>query len=218
MNKALKYSLITLASLTVVCGVVLVVYTKRKGISNIANKAIDLAINEYNSWNINSVKAKEGDVSMYENIKKYWQEGTDTFWNKTKMINEAWSAAFISYVMKKSGAGSDFKYSNSHSVYIRDAVKNRKENNKNPFKAYQPNEVKVEKGDLMCYARQGGVNYNTTGDYASHCDLVVDVKDNKAIGIGGNVSNSVSKTIVDLDFENKIKDKKYFVVIKNEKT
>lgn len=217
MNTTLKYSLIVVGILAMV-GIGILVYKNRKGISNLSKKAIDLAKSEFDSWNTNNVKSKEGDSSMYDNIKKYWNEGTETFWSKTKMINEAWSAAFISYVMKKSGAGKDFKYSNSHSVYIQDAINNRKNKNKNPFKGYKPNEVFIEKGDLMCYARQGGVDYDTTGAYASHCDLVIDVKDNKAIGIGGNVSNSVSKTIVDLDSENKIKDKKYFVIIKNQKT
>ena len=31
--------------------------------------------------------------------------------------------------MKKAGAGDDFSYNPSHSVYIRDAIKNRKQNN-----------------------------------------------------------------------------------------
>jgi hypothetical protein len=214
MTKAFKYSLIGLASLLVVGGAVLV-YKKRRGISRVGRKAIQLAKAEFDSWNEGDVKRKEGDSSMYDNIKKYWNEGTDTFWSKTRMINEAWSAAFISYIMKFSGAGDNFKYSNSHSVYIRDAIKNRKANNKNPFKGYKPNEVEVGKGDLVCYARQGGVGYDSTGAYKSHCDLVVDVKDGKATTIGGNVSNSVSKTIVDLDKDKKLVDDKYFVVIKN---
>jgi hypothetical protein len=216
MNKTLKYSLIGLTSLIFIGGAIFV-YRKRKGISSVGRKAIDLAKAEYDAWNKDDVQRKEGDSSMIESIKKYWNEGTDTFWSESKMVSEAWSSAFISYLMKKAGAGDDFKRSNSHSVYIRDAIKNRKEGNKNPFKGYKPTEVSVAKGDLVCFARQGGVGYDTNGAYMSHCDLVVDVKDNKATSIGGNVSNSVSKTIVDLDSKNKIKDKKYFVVIKNQK-
>lgn len=174
-----------------------------------------MALAEFNDWNKGGIKRKESDSSMYDKIKTYWNEGTDTFWSKQKMIDEAWSAAFISYLMKKSGASSDFKYSNSHSVYITDAIKNRLEQNKKKFKGYKPIEVKVEKGDLICYARQGGVSYDTKGQYISHCDLVVDVNNNKATSIGGNVSNSVSKTVVNLDKNNKIIDDKYFVVIKN---
>jgi hypothetical protein len=214
MNKALKYTLIGFACGTAVIGAILV-YKKRKSISKVGRKAVDLAQSEFDTWNQGGVQRKEDDSSMFETIKKYWNEGTDTFWSKYAMVNEAWSAAFISYVMKMSGAGDKFKYSNSHSVYIRDAIKNRKQNNDNPFKGYKPNEVEVAKGDLVCYARQGGVGYDTTGAYKSHCDLVVDVKKGEATTIGGNVSNSVSKTIVPLDANKKIDSDKYFVVIKN---
>jgi len=216
MNKTLKYSIIGLSSIAFIGGAIFV-YKKRFSISKVGRKSIELAKAEYESWNKGDVKHKEGDSSMYDNIKKYWNEGTDTFWSKSKMINEAWSAAFISYLMKKSGAGADFEASNSHSVYIRAAIKNKKENNENPFKGHKPSDIGVSKGDLICYPRQSGVGYDTTGAYKSHCDLVVDVKGYKATAIGGNVSNSVSKTIVDLDEKNKIKDKKYFVVIKNKK-
>jgi len=216
MNKTLKYSLITFSAILLVGGAILA-YRKRVGISKMAKKAIDIAQAEYEAWNKGDVQRKEGDSSMYKNIKKYWQEGSGTFWSKTKMINEAWSAAFISWVMKKSGAGDDFKYSPSHSVYIRDAIKNRKEDNKNPFKGYRPEEKKVERGDLVCYARQAGVNYDTTGRYASHCDIIVKIEDGNAIGVGGNVSNSVSKTEYEIDKKGKITGDKVFVIIKNEK-
>jgi len=215
MNKPLKYSLFFIASLTMLGGAYLV-YKKRYGISRVAKKAISLADKEFDSWNKDDVKRKETESSVYDDLKKYWNEGTGTFWSKSKMINEAWSAAFISYLMRKSGAGDNFKYSNSHSVYIRDAIKNRKENNKNPFKGYKPSEVKISKGDLVCYPRQKGVGYDTKGAYASHCDIVVRLEKNKAITVGGNVSNSVSKTEVDLK-NGIINNSKYFVVIKNNK-
>jgi len=193
-----------------------IAYTKRRGISALAKRAINFAKQEYELWNKNG-KLKEDDPTIFERVKAYWQEGAEVFWDKAKMINEAWSAAFISYIMKKSGAGEDFKYSTSHSVYIRDAIKNRKENNKNPFKAYKPEEVGIKKGDIVCYPRQSGVNYDSTGAYASHCDIVIDVKTDHAVTIGGNVSNSVSETKVPIDKTKKIADKKYFVVIKNNK-
>lgn len=193
-----------------------VFYTKRKGISSLARKAINVAKQEFELWNKNG-KLKENDPTIFDRVKAYWQEGAEVFWDKTKMLNEAWSAAFISYVMKKSGAGDNFKYSTSHSVYITDAIKNRKENNKNPFKAYKPEEVSLAKGDIVCYPRQNGVSYDTKGNYASHCDIVMDIKKDYAETVGGNVSNSVSKTNVAIDTNKKIIDKKYFVVIKNNK-
>ena len=215
MKTSTKY-IIGALSLAAIGGGVLL-YINRRKISKVARNAVDLAKGEFDYWNEGSNQRKENEASVFDRLKDYWQEGADIFWSKTKMVNEAWSAAFISYLMKKAGAGDDFKYSASHSVYIRDAIKNRKEDNKNPFKGYKPEEVKVEKGDLVCYARQGGVGYDTTGAYKSHCDMVIDVAKDKATTIGGNVSNSVSKTEVDLDDNKQIVDPKYFVVIKNKK-
>ena len=120
--------------------------------------------------------------------------------------------------MRESGFD-DFKFNASHSVYIRDSIKNKKQN-LGGFKGYKPNETKVEVGDLVCYPRQAGVTYDTQSAYASHCDIIVEVENNKAIGVGGNVSNSVAQTTYPLSSGkiDKAKDSKsyggVFVVIK----
>lgn len=161
-------------------------------------------------------KVKEGDSKTMDYLRSYWDAVGLSGWSDSKKVNEAWSAAFISKMMKDSGAGDKFAYSPSHSTYIVQSIKNRKENNNNPFKGYKPDEVKVEVGDLVCYSRQSGVTYDTTGSYASHCDLVAEINGNTANSIGGNVSNSVSLTPVELDENGYLKRKdKYFVVIKN---
>jgi hypothetical protein len=125
--------------------------------------------------------------------------------------------------MRKAGAGDDFKYSQSHSQYIAQAVKNRKENNSKKFKAYKPNEVKVQVGDLVCYPRQSGVGYDSKAGYKSHCDLITSVQGNIAVGIGGNVSDSVTKNnyaLKDGKIDKSKDTKSYggiFTVIKNNK-
>ena len=121
--------------------------------------------------------------------------------------------------MKKSGAGKYFNYSAAHTDYIREAIQNRKKNLKHPFKAYRLEEKPVEVGDLICYSRQSGVNYNTTGGYKSHCDIVV--KSNKKRGfaevIGGNVTDGVTKRVVSINKNGKLIDKtnQWFTIIKN---
>jgi len=151
---------------------------------------------EHKKWD--NGKIKEGDSRTMPELRKYWKAvGWEDKSDRTK-IKEAWSAAFISYVMEKAGAGKDFKKSPSHSTYIRDSIKNRKENNSNPFKAYRLNEKQVEVGDLVCYSRQSGVDYDTTSRYKSHCDIVVNIDNNKADVIGGNVGNTVGKKTVNL--------------------
>ena len=167
---------------------------KKTNTSNFKTKLIDLANKEFNKWNKNGVKIKEGSNDTIQDLRNYWLIGAKVKQTDSYYINEAWSAAFISYLMRQAGAENDFQYNSSHSVYIREAIKNRKTNNSKKFKAYKPNETVVNVGDLVCYPRQSGVNYDTTSAYKSHCDLIVSINDNTAVGMGGNVSNSVAKT------------------------
>ena len=194
-------------------------FSKPKRKSKFKSKLISIANEEYNAWNTNG-KIKEGNKDTIQRLRDYWEEGTGTKANDNYYINTAWSSAFISYLMKKAGAGDDFKYSPSHSEYIRQAIKNRKQKNSIKIKGYKPNEVDVKAGDLVCYPRQGGVNYDTTSGYNSHCDLVVSTNEKQAVTIGGNVSDSVTKTIVPLKngkIDMSKENKGYFVVIKNDK-
>lgn len=190
-------------------------------IRNFVNRLVSQAREEWEFWRRGDVK--EGDPSTMERLRKYWREGAGIQnWSDEKMADEAWSAAFISYVMKKSGAGADWKYSPSHSTYIVDSIRNRKLNNNNQFKGYRPEEVKLEIGDIVGKPRQDGVTYDSLGPYKSHTDIVVDIKNGFADTIGGNVGNSVSLTKVPLTPDGKIDNsrvsgRKYFVVIKNTK-
>lgn len=195
---------------------------KLMGAGKFASTLTANALSEYEAWGKGIIK--EGDAKTMDRLRSYWKEGAGVKnWTDKQMINEAWSAAFISYVMRKSGAGTDWKYAPSHSVYIADSVRNRKQNNDKPFKGYKPHEVKVEVGDLVGKARQAGVTYDSPAGYLSHTDIVVAIKDGYAETIGGNVSNSVSMTKVPLTADGKLDVVKaggkypYFVVIKNGK-
>jgi hypothetical protein len=182
------------------------------GKTSFRRKAVKHALKEYD--NFKKGQLKESKSSAYPLIKKYWDslKWSESRWSPT---GTAWSAAFISYIMKKSGAGNDFKYSGSHSEYIARAIKNRKENKSNKFKGYRLDEKKLEVGDLVCYSRQGGVGYDSTGGYKSHCDIVVKIDNSSADVIGGNVSDSVTKKQVPLTSSGKVKSGgSRFVVIK----
>lgn len=211
----------------ILIGITLIIaYTYRRsliiGSKKFKRKLSNLAESEWNAWNA-SGKIKEGSPQTMDRLRKYWEEGAGVKQSDSYYVNEAWSAAFISYVMRKSGAKDTFPYSHSHSNYIVKSIKNRKTDSDNPFKGYKPSEVKVEVGDLVCYPRQAGVTYDSTGNYYSHCDIVTEIDKDKAVSIGGNVSNSVTKTMVPLKDGkiDKSKDKQgfggYFVVIKNQK-
>ncbi|TRV03739.1 MAG: DUF2272 domain-containing protein [Microcystis wesenbergii Mw_MB_S_20031200_S109] len=138
-----------------------------------------------------------------------------------------WSAAFISFIMKQSGAGDQFKYSVLHATYIVDAVKNR-DNPNASFRGYPIDWIRPSVGDLICAPRgknAADVTYQKIakrdkGDFKSHCDIVVAKNNNQLEVIGGNVGDSVAKTIVSLDAQGHIKVTKpdfrpWFVVIKN---
>lgn len=194
---------------------------KKSSSSNFKSKLIDLANKEFSKWNKNGIKIKEGSKDTIQDLRNYWLIGPGVKGTDNYYINTAWSSAFISYLMRTAGAGKDFKYGTSHSTYIRQAVQNRLTNNDLKFKAYKPEEVNVNVGDLVCYPRQSGVNYNSTGSYMSHCDLIVSIENNNAVGIGGNVSNSVTKSNYPLKNGkiDKAKDKNafggVFTIIKN---
>ena len=195
---------------------------KQKQQSGFKKKLVNLANEEHNAWNKNGT-VKEGNQDTIQRLRNYWEVGSGIKEDDNYYINQAWSSAFISYLMRMAGAGDDFKYSQSHSQYIAQAVKNRKENNSKKFKAYRPNEVKVQVGDLVCYPRQSGVGYDSKAGYKSHCDLITSVQGNIAVGIGGNVSDSVTKKNYALKDGkiDKSKDTKgyggVFTVIKNNK-
>jgi len=108
----------------------------------------------------------------------------------------AWSAAFISYVMRTAGAGARFPYSPSHSTYI-NVAKEMKLGVTAGWVviAERLNEYAPLPGDLICASRD---NYRMTyaklpqARFAAHCDIVV-ARDGQWLSvIGGNVDHTVT--------------------------
>ncbi len=189
-------------------------------------RAVSLAKKEWKGWGEPTIQKDgtqttkggfEANRGFADRVGKYWREGTGLKYDGGD-TDVAWSSAFISYLMKNSGAGNKFVYNASHSKYITDSIANRKNSRFSaPFVGYRVNELSPKVGDLVCYSRQSGVNYDTRGSYKSHCDLVVSVKKNEIEVIGGNVNNAVTKKILKTDSKGRIADTKYdwFTVIKN---
>ena len=104
----------------------------------------------------------------------------------------AWSAAFISYVMRLAGAGSSFPYSETHSDYIDAAARHDPGVAlvAEPVTTYAP-----QLGDLICLWRGGQpktFDELPAGRFPGHCDIVVAIKPGLLDVIGGNVENAVS--------------------------
>lgn len=163
---------------------------------------------------------KETDEGYWQRVGKYWFEGTGRTLTG-KNTDFPWSATFISFMIKKSGAGERFKYSELHSTYIRWATTNRLKNKKdNYFYAFDIAEYAPKVGDLVCYTREPGVSYYEQPDwYKSHSDIVIEVdsNSNEIKVIGGNVSNSVTLKHLKIDDRGILVDEhnKWFAVIEN---
>lgn len=104
----------------------------------------------------------------------------------------AWSAAFISYIMRAAGAGDRFPYSALHSEYINAAARGNPVLQAQPPASYPP-----QPGDLICYGRQGAQRLRfedlPARSFFGHCDIVVSAQPGLLTVIGGNVSAGVTE-------------------------
>ena len=112
--------------------------------------------------------------------------------------NYAWSAAFVSYVMRIAGAGARFPYSASHSDYI-DIAKQQAldQTTKWLITAERPESYVPQPGDLICLGRGGArdLRYDDlpAGHFPGHCDIAVDTSVPGQISVvGGNVDDAVT--------------------------
>jgi len=154
-------------------------------------------------------------------IKAFWL----SFQSTTQLVSVPWSAAFISFVIGKAGLTKSFAFSGRHTTYLSESKKAFVKNPQDSSLAYwavQLSERKLQLGDMVGYYRTGrncGSTVRTydslPGNFCSHCDVVVAIRGNTAITIGGNVSNTVKVTEVPLDATGHVKTgSKRIVVMK----
>lgn len=113
-----------------------------------------------------------------------------------------WSAAFISFVVRKSAAVgnkyANFKFASSHSKYLHDSIIKKQSGDVSlPFWGYRLNEQMPQVGDIVARWRETERNYNDAvhdDSFKSHCDIIVSVNADFVLAIGGNVGQSVSIT------------------------
>jgi hypothetical protein len=170
----------------------------------IRQNAVRIAKLERDRWRNGGITERE--PSIIPTLQEYWQLGVNAQFSDQQLKNQAfqakhpWSAAFISWVFRKAGAGKRFHYAPAHASYIAWAKRNRLTNNQEFFKAYRVNEVRVQVGDLVCFSRG-----NTRATYdniqpgmKTHCDLVTAITPG-GLRIGGNVDNSVKERSISTD-------------------
>lgn len=151
-------------------------------------------------------KAREDEDPYYRYVGAMWEAIGEDYDGRSRYPNGEevpWSAAFISWVVRKSGAAySNFRFASSHSVFSNDAIQARVVGRTNrPFWGYRRSERRPEIGDIIHRNRGAGA---FTFDYAenhsnfiSHSDVVVEVTSSVARVIGGNVGDTVSMRSID---------------------
>tara|TARA_R110000782_G_scaffold58671_5_gene122383 strand:- start:1562 stop:5014 length:3453 start_codon:yes stop_codon:yes gene_type:complete len=134
--------------------------------------------------------AIDDQQKQLEDEAKGEEESNNAFQQYVK--DTAWSAAFISYVIKE--AGVNFPYQGNHANYSQD-VRVKGKSAAIPWAAKNPETTRLSVGDIVVFNRAGNnLNYNTpVWKGSSHGDIVTEV--NKEQGyvkvIGGNVSDTV---------------------------
>jgi hypothetical protein len=115
--------------------------------------------------------------------------------------NYAWSAAFISYVMRIAGAGPRFPYAQAHNVYINIARQMSLGQTRGwAVLAERPDSYPPQPGDLICAGRAGAQRLRfddlpTQNGFPAHCAIVVATGQQLSV-IGGNVDDAVTLTHV----------------------
>ena len=118
-------------------------------------------------------------------------------------IRPAWSAAFISFVVRKAGAGDRFFYTQAHCHYVKRAMDAADGHGNHGFIARRYETYKPKPGDIIVGGREYAKSftyekakliYVADSFYPSHGDVVVGIAPNGAYveTLGGNVSQDVS--------------------------
>ena len=158
---------------------------------------------------------KERDAP--ERIHDYWASVGHP--ERSGLDNVAWSAAFVSWDIASAGVPRDlFCPDQRHTIYVERMVERARRPGA-AFVARRPSERAPQVGDLICASRAGsGTTLDNLNRGAGHCDIVVEVKPGWVAAIGGNVADSVSRSVFPLDgngFLSPISGRPVFTVIEN---
>lgn len=141
---------------------------------------------------------------LWQRVGEYWWLGQDAGSQEsgwTSKYNEsgqeyqgdapAWSAAFVSYVMRSAGARDRFLYGPLHADYINAAAQGV-----GAIRIERPEAYAPQPGDLICVSR-GRIRSMRFEDlsgarFFGHCDLVTSAQPGQLTVVGGNVNGGVT--------------------------
>lgn len=150
----------------------------------------------------------EREEGLWQRVGEYWWLGQDAGRKEDAWTGKhdaegrvfpperdgdfAWSAAFISYVMRTAGARDGFPYSQAHSTYVNAA---RVGEPGLRIRAERPDAYPPREGDLICMGRDWSKNIrfdDLPSAFVGHCDLVVAAAPGELTVVGGNVDDAVT--------------------------
>ena len=164
---------------------------------------------------------REDRAGYRQRVGLFWRYGTGKRYDGADR-DQAWSAAFISYVMRSAGVADHlFPRSIRHSEYIHFAQQNELTADPDAaFVAHRLLSYVPKPGDLVAYTRGSNLSYDRAARrtrYKSHTDIVVYVRAGEIGVIGGNVKHSVSLKRLIAGAGGRLRDqtKDWFAVIEN---
>lgn len=171
----------------------------RKPVSDAREKLIEHAVAQWVRFERG--RGLEHRPPFFKFIGEFWKALDPNSPLDGRNRDHFWSAAFISFVARRAGY-QKFKFSEAHATYIRDAIKKRKANDASaPFWGFRLSEHRPQLGDLVAAWRKSPVTFDTVpaGFFPSHTDVVVEVRRGEVCTLGGNVAQSVSLKVMQLD-------------------
>lgn len=176
----------------------------------IQEKLIDAADGEWKRWGFSlaplhrpkQVGGTEQQVPYVQFVNDYWTVAGKPEWNGKSPF--PWSAAFISFCFASAGAGAGFPYRTGHWDYCAQIVN---EPDTYPKLKLEPASTPLATGDVIWAARGGRdcpapptssaealAGLQAGRWFCSHADIVIALRAGEVDVIGGNVSDSVTKS------------------------
>ena len=158
-------------------------------------------VGEYRWLGQNADSAEAGWTSMHDaSGSEFPPEQDDDF---------AWSAAFISYVMRIAGAGDHFPYAASHYVYINAAAREALGRDQGwVITARRPGDYAPALGDIICTGRDRAEHMRferlPARPFPAHCDIVVASAPGVLSVVGGNVDHAVTMKHVPISSDGRL--------------
>lgn len=145
---------------------------------------------------------------LWQRVGEYWWLGQDAGTRESGWTSKydefgqayggdapAWSAAFVSYVMRSAGAGDRFRFSPLHADYINAAAQGL-----GAVRTERPSAYAPQPGDLICVSRASarGMRFDDlpAPRFFAHCDIVVAANPGQLQVVGGNVVGGVTMKTV----------------------